>query len=97
MKTTFFDSYNAGWHYSHAADLAPTVESHQSLREVLAEAWQRLLKFFTNPGNEPHIWASHAIAGEPRWNAYDPMTGKHLYAATKNEVLVWLEQRYNYQ
>jgi hypothetical protein len=97
MKTTFFDTYNTSWHHSHTADLAPEAQLHQSFRETLADAWQGLLNFLTKSGDEPRIWISHTATGEPCWNAYDPITGRRLYAATENDVLVWLEKRYNYQ
>ena len=97
MKTTFFDTYNAGWKYSHATDVAPVAESQKSFKQVLADAWQGLLNFLTSPGDEPRLWMTHTAAGEPRWNAYDPTTGRRLYAASEGEVLVWLEKRYNYQ
>ena len=97
MKTTFFDTYYNGWHHSHRADIAAEADSTNSLRELLAKAWNGLLNFITNPGDEPRLRISHTATGEPRWNAYDPTTGRHLYAATENEVLIWLEKRYPQQ
>ena len=97
MKTTFFHNYYTGWHHSHTADVSPAVQSHKSFKELLANTWQGLLNFLTNSGDEPRIWLSHTASGEPRWHAYDPTTGRRLYAATENEVLVWLEKRYNDQ
>jgi hypothetical protein len=97
MKTTFFDSYYNSWHHSHTADVSPAAESQKSFKELLATAWQGFLNFITNSGDAPRIWISHTADGEPRWNAYDPTTGRRLYAATESDVLVWLEKRYNYQ
>ncbi len=97
MKTTFFDTYSNGWHHSHTADVAAAADSQNSFRDLLTKVWNGLLNFITNPGNEPRIWISHTATGEPRWNAYDPTTGARLYTATENEVMVWLEKRYNHQ
>lgn len=94
MKTTFFDSYHAGWQHSHSADLA--TEPRRSFRQALSDVVQGALRFMTNANDEPHIWMSRDNHGVTHWNAYDPLTNRRLSAATENEVLVWLEERYNY-
>jgi hypothetical protein len=97
MKTTFYDTYYNGWHHGHTADVAPAEKSSKSFRQLLADTWHSLLKVFTNAGSEPRITFCPTASGEPRWNAYDPLTGRRLYSATEKDVLIWLEKRYNYR
>jgi len=96
MKTTFFDTYSTGWQFSNSADLATEAKSQKSFRELLANVWQGLMIVLTHPGDAPRVWMTNVAGSEPRWNAYDPSTGRRLYAATENEVLAWLEERYLY-
>lgn len=95
MKTTFFDSFHSGWHHRPSADSSPAKATPACVWQRLNNAWQQFLSLITNANDEPHIWMSCDIHGRAHWNAYDPLTGKRLYAATENEVLVWLEDRYN--
>jgi hypothetical protein len=97
MKTTYFHTYTAGWQQGQSADVSPAAKPPKTLGQSLKRAWQKLLAWITNPGDEPHIWTSHNRHGDLRWHGYDPLTGHRLYAATENEVLVWLENRYNDQ
>jgi hypothetical protein len=97
MKTTFFDTYSTGWQYSSTADVTAPTESQQTFKEILATTWQRLLAFITNPGDEPRIWTTHTADDSICWHAYDPLTGRRLCTADEHDILVWLEQRYNYQ
>mgnify|MGYP006278371051 CR=1 FL=1 len=96
MKTTFFDTYNNAWQYSHTAEIAAAAKSEKSFKELLTDLWQGVVAAITKTGDEPRIWLTHTADNKPHWNVYDPATGRRLYGATENEVMVWLEQRYNY-
>jgi len=69
-------------------------KSSINLRPWLITVWQRLGHSFTNnflPKAELQIQQLSDPAGNQWWYAYDPKTGKSVYADSDTEMRLWIE------
>lgn len=62
----------------------------------LKKAWHFVIDVLTKE-SEIKIEEKCDRQGNTYWYAYDPATGYSTYLATEQEVLAWIEERYNRQ
>ncbi len=58
----------------------------------LQRTWQQLVAAFTD--STLQVWQAADDAGNLWWCAYDPLTGKSVYADTETEMRLWIQQNY---
>lgn len=63
-----------------------------SLRQI----WQTFLDFWVLEAN-PRIWEVVDRSGKVSWQIYDPVSDRSLRFDTKEQVLIWLEERHHRQ
>lgn len=73
------------------ADLS--LSDQPSRLGIKVRNWLQSLALQFSDSSEPRIWK--AGQSEGLFNVRDPRTGRVLHGATQQEVMVWLEERYN--
>lgn len=58
----------------------------------LQRTWQQLVATFTD--STLQVWQAADATGNIWWCAYDPQTGKSVYADTETEMRLWIQQNY---
>jgi len=61
-------------------------------RNWLQRTWQRIVSALTDPTLQ--IWQAVDETGNLWWCAYDPQSGKSVYADTETEMRLWIQQNY---
>lgn len=63
------------------------------LFSIFNKVWQNFVTGIIG-SNEVRVWQRRDRAGETEWNAYDPATGRSVFAASEAEMRNWIEQSY---
>jgi hypothetical protein len=58
---------------------------------TMTRLWQSLLAHL-DMSEEPRVWPRLDQAGNPAWNAYDPVTGQSVHLLSEAELRTWLEE-----
>jgi hypothetical protein len=61
----------------------------------LQNTWHKIASLFTD--STLQVWQATDDAGNLWWCAYDPQTGKSVYADTETEMRLWIQQNYRGQ
>lgn len=92
--------YEYGWRAGLVADLKPSdaSDSHsrpdvKRIMSGLRHAVGRVLSWLDG-SDEPHVWSTVNPAGQVRWNANDPYSGRQIRDVSENALRVWLEERH---
>ncbi len=55
---------------------------------------QYWLRIVLSSSKELQIWQDLDRFEKPRWHIYDPLTSRHVYCASEDEVRAWIETHY---